>query len=196
MSEKIQISKINLNNGQLEGVPKNPRFIRDGKFELLKKSIEEDPEMIELRELIVVPLDDKYVCIAGNMRLRALRELGYKEAPCKVIDYDEKKLRAIATKDNIPYGEWDWDLVANEWDTDELSEWGFEVWQNNNHNELTEDDFDINEEFDPIGISSGIRNVKFIFDGDEEAESYLNSIRVEVKKIGAAWIVDLSTQSI
>jgi len=145
MSEKIQISKINLNNGQLEGVPKNPRFIRDGKFELLKKSIEEDPEMIELRELIVVPLDDKYVCIAGNMRLRALRELGYKEAPCKVIDYDDKKLRAIATKDNMPYGDWDWDLIANEWDTEELEEWGFEfpedVEEEEIHLEAGEDDY-------------------------------------------------------
>ena len=146
MSEKIQISKINLNNGQLEGVPKNPRFIRDGKFELLKKSIEEDPEMIELRELIVVPLDDKYVCIAGNMRLRALRELGYKEAPCKVIDYDDKKLRAIATKDNMPYGDWDWDLIANEWDTDELEEWGFEfpedIEEEEIHLEAGEDDYE------------------------------------------------------
>jgi len=136
MSEQIPISKINLNNGQLKGVPKNPRFIRDGKFDLLKKSIEEDPEMIELRELIVVPLEDKYVCIAGNMRLRALRELGYKEAPCKVIDYDDKKLRAIATKDNMPYGDWDWDLIANEWDTAELEEWGFEFPEDEQDEEI------------------------------------------------------------
>lgn len=145
MTEKIQLSKINLNNGQLKGVPKNPRFIRDDKFEHLKKSIEEDPEMIELRELIIVPFEEKYVCIAGNMRLRALRELGYKEAPCKVIDYDDKKLRAIATKDNMPYGDWDWDLITNEWDTAELEEWGFEfpedIEEEQVHLEAAEDDY-------------------------------------------------------
>ena len=176
MNQKIQLSKINLNNGQVEGVPKNPRFIKDDKFERLKKSIQEDPEMIELRELIVVPHEDKYVCIAGNMRLRALRELGYKEAPCKVIDYDNLKLRAIATKDNIPYGEWDWDLVANEWNTDELSEWGLDLqdWHN-----ISEEDLD--DEFTlPEGERDPFKQMTITL-ADEQAEFIENAIS-DIKK--------------
>ena len=176
MNQKIQLSKINLNNGQLEGVPKNPRFIKDDKFERLKKSIKEDPEMIELRELIVVAHEDKYVCIAGNMRLRALRELGYKEAPCKVIDYENKKLRAIATKDNIPYGEWDWDLVANEWNTDELSEWGLDLqdWHN-----ISEEDLD--DEFTlPEGERDPFKQMTITL-ADEQAEFIENAIS-DIKK--------------
>jgi len=176
MNQKIQLSKINLNNGQLEGVPKNPRFIKDDKFERLKKSIQEDPEMIELRELIVVPHEDKYVCIAGNMRLRALRELGYKEAPCKVIDYDDKKLRAIATKDNIPYGEWDWDIIANNWDTTEFNEWGLDLqdWHN-----ISEEDLD--DEFTlPEGERDPFKQMTITL-ADEQAEFIENAIS-DIKK--------------
>jgi len=200
MNQKIQLSKINLNNGQLEGVPKNPRFIRDDKFEHLKKSIEEDPEMIELRELIVVPHEDKYVCIAGNMRLRALRELGYKEAPCKVIDYDDKKLRAIATKDNIPYGEWDWDLVANEWNTDELNSWGMEIWEPEkdvDYSILDEEDVDdelsemadgvkkaIQIEFEPDHYEEAYELVKFWRDQDAYVgKMILDFLKAEKQKL-------------
>lgn len=124
--ERLGISKLLNNNGQIEGVPKNPRFIRDQKYAKLKQSIIDDPEMLELRECIVYPYGDKFVVLCGNMRLRACKELGYKEIPCKILptDTSAKKMRAIADKDNLNYGEWDWDIMANEWDKEELEEWG------------------------------------------------------------------------
>ena len=104
-SVKIPISKLLVNNGQIKDVPKNPRLIKDAKFEKLKQSIQDDPEMLELRELLVYPFEDKYVVLGGNMRLRACKELGYTEMECKVIPEDTpaKKLRAIVQKDNIGF---------------------------------------------------------------------------------------------
>ena len=127
----IPLSKIESNKGQIEGLPKNPRLIKDGKFEALKKSIEQDPEMTALRELLVIEHNGKYVIIGGNMRYRAMKDLGIKEAPCKVIpaDTDVEKLKAYTIKDNAGYGEWDWDDLANEWCDEPLSDWGVDVWQ-------------------------------------------------------------------
>lgn len=83
----IKIKDLATNDGQIEGLPKNPRQIRDHRYEKLKKSIEDAPEMLKLRELLVYPIDGgKFVVIGGNMRLRACKELGYKTLPCKVLD--------------------------------------------------------------------------------------------------------------
>ena len=145
----VKISELSLNAGQIEGLPANPRFIRDERYAELVKSIQDDPEMIELRELIVYPLEKKYIVICGNMRLRALRELGHKSAPCKVLDVATplKKLKAYAIKDNISFGEHDWDALANGWDGDELAEWGLHVpgWEGGKQ-EAQEDDYEIPEE--------------------------------------------------
>lgn len=127
--KEIQITKIKNNTGQIEGLPQNPRLIKDDRFKKLVKSIEDHPEMLELRELIVYPFDKSYIVIGGNMRLRAMQELKYKKAPCKVLDKDisPEKLRAYAIKDNVGYGDDDWDLLSNEWDLEELKDWGLEV---------------------------------------------------------------------
>ena len=130
--EKIKISKILLNEGQLQekGLPRNPRFIRDERFEALKKSIQDDPEMLSLRELIVYPIGaDKYITIGGNMRLRACRDLGYKEMICKVLPPDTPmaKLRAYIIKDNEAFGQNDWDVLANEFEIEELKDFGFDT---------------------------------------------------------------------
>lgn len=130
--EKIKISKILLNEGQLQekGLPRNPRFIRDERFEALKKSIQDDPEMLSLRELIVYPIgEDKYITIGGNMRLRACRDLGYKEMICKVLPPDTPmaKLRAYIIKDNEAFGQNDWDVLANEFEIEELKDFGFDT---------------------------------------------------------------------
>lgn len=125
----LSTSLLDFNKGQLQGLPKNPRFFRDFRYEAMKKSIEESPEMLELRELIVFPMPDgRYVVVCGNLRLRACRELGYKELPCKVLDAgtDVRKLREYATKDNVSFGENDLDVMDNEWDKAELQEWGVE----------------------------------------------------------------------
>ena len=126
----LSIDLLESNEGQIEGLPKNPRIIRDEKFEALKRSIEEDPEMLELREVMVYPYKGKYVAIGGNMRLAALRELGYTEVPCKIIpeNTDVSKLRAYTIKDNNGYGEWQWDmLLEDDWDLNELENWGMDV---------------------------------------------------------------------
>ena len=130
-SVMLPLSKIESNRGQIDGLPKNPRLIRDEKFNKLKKSIEEDIEMTALRELLVIEHDGKYVIIGGNMRFRAMQDLGIKEAPCKIIpaDTDVEKLKAYTIKDNAGFGEWDWDDLANEWGEEPLSDWGVDVWQ-------------------------------------------------------------------
>jgi hypothetical protein len=123
----LPITKLVSNSGQIAGVPKNPRTIKDARFNALKKSIEDAPEMLSLRELIVVPFGDKFVTICGNMRLSAARDLGMKSMPCKVLaeDTPAEKMREYAMKDNIAFGEDDIDLILSEWDEEELTEWGF-----------------------------------------------------------------------
>ena len=110
-SVKLKLSAIEPNKGQIEGLPKNPRFIKDAKFKKLVQSIEEHPEMTAMRELLVYPLDNgKYIIIGGNMRYRAMKELGIKEAPCKVIPQDTtiEQLQSYTLKDNSGYGERRW----------------------------------------------------------------------------------------
>lgn len=126
--KNIPITKLVSNSGQIAGVPKNPRTIKDARFNALKKSIEDALEMLSLRECIVVPYGDKFVTICGNTRLSAARELGMKSMPCKILgeDTSAEKLREYARKDNIAFGEDDIDLTLAEWDSEELAEWGFE----------------------------------------------------------------------
>lgn len=132
----LNLDALELNEGQLKGVPKNPRFIRDEKFQDLKKSIQESPEFLRANTLKVYQLrNGKYIVIGGNMRLRACRELLMKEVPCYVFPKSTtmKKLREYALKDNMAYGQIDWDDIANEWDAEELEEWSFDMpegWEN------------------------------------------------------------------
>lgn len=127
--QNIKLSKIVENKGQIDGLPRNPRQIKDEKYKLLKKSIEDDPEMLELRELLVYPHNNKFVVIGGNMRLKALRELGVAECPCKVIPEETpiEKLRAYTIKDNNSFGDYDYDLLGNDWEVDELLDWGCDL---------------------------------------------------------------------
>lgn len=95
----------------------------------MKKSVQDSPEMLELRELIVYPYPEgRYVIVCGNLRCRACRELGYTKLPCKILDVNTppKKLREYASKDNVSFGENDQDIIDNEWDKSELQEWGME----------------------------------------------------------------------
>lgn len=127
--QKINISRLHLNTGQIKDVPKNPRFIKDERYQALKKSIADDPEMLDLREIVAYDNDGELVIVMGNMRYRAMKELGFKEAPVKVLPKETKaaKLRAYILKDNISFGQDDWDLLANEWDVEELQDFGLEV---------------------------------------------------------------------
>ena len=130
-AQDIKLYQLRNNAGQIEGLPGNPRLIKDDRFKKLVKSLQDDPEMLSLRELIVFPHNDTFVVIGGNMRLKALRELGYTEAPCKVLPEDThiEKLKAIALKDNSSFGDYDYEALANEWDAQLLADCGIEVWQ-------------------------------------------------------------------
>ena len=109
--------------------PKNPRIIKDGKFQKLIKSIQEFPDMLNKRPLIVfTDVDNKYVVLGGNMRLKACKEIGLKEIPIIVADeWTEEQKNEFLIKDNVGFGEWDWDQLANEWDAELLNDWGLNV---------------------------------------------------------------------
>lgn len=128
-SVMLKISKLEVNKGQIDGLPSNPRVIKDAKFRKLVKSIEENPEMTSLREILVYPHGGKYVAIGGNMRLKALIELGYKEAPCKIIPSDAtvEQLKAYTIKDNSGYGDWEFNMLSREWDLQLLDDCAIEI---------------------------------------------------------------------
>jgi hypothetical protein len=175
--------------------PTNPRIIKDNKFKKLVKSIEEFPQMLELRPIVV---DSNMVVLGGNMRLKACLAAGLKEVPIIVADQltDEQKAEFII-KDNVGFGEWDWDMLANQWDNVKLEDWGMDVWlQGTDINELVEDDLNLTEVFDPIGASAGMQRVVFLFDGMEEAESYLNSQKIKYKKMNMAWQVNMTSKEL
>lgn len=125
----LSLSKLELNTGQIDGLPANPRIIKDHKYDQLKKSIEDDPEMLELREIIVIPLEKIFVVVAGNQRTSICKELGYKKVKCKILPADTPpdKLRAIALKDNVNYGEWDWQEMETNWDFTEMKDFGLNI---------------------------------------------------------------------
>jgi hypothetical protein len=189
-SQLIQISKLKNNDGQIPDVPKNPRFIKDTRFEKLVKSLQDNPEMLSARELLVYQYENQFIVIGGNMRLRAAKELGYKELPCKVLtDLTSEQIRAIVIKDNISFGSDDWESLSNEWDSLELEEWGMEVPNFVNTleiNQMTENELDFTEEFDPIGESKGLVRLVVIFDGMIEAKDWIdkNVPELEYKKKG------------
>ena len=116
--KKVKIEEIKPN-------PNNPRIIKDEKFKKLVKSIQELPEMLDIRPIVV---NDDMVVLGGNMRLKACKAAGIKEvAIIKASELTEEKQREFIIKDNIGYGEWDWDMIANDWDAEELNEWGLDI---------------------------------------------------------------------
>jgi len=121
--KKVKISEIKTN-------PKNPRLIKDDKFRKLVKSIQEFPQMLELRPIVV---DENNIVLGGNMRLKACIEVGVKEIfIVQANDLTEQQKDEFIVKDNVGFGEWDWDILANEWDADKLGEWGltFPIYDN------------------------------------------------------------------
>jgi DNA modification methylase len=145
-AQSIKISLLVSNTGQIPGLPKNPRLIKDEKYLKLIQSLKDDPEMLELRELIVFPFEGKYVVIAGNMRLKAMSELKYTDAPCKVLDAGTpvEKLKAYTIKDNIGYGDHAWEELQSDWDVQQLEDWGLDIPQQFKvEPEAEEDDYEM-----------------------------------------------------
>lgn len=191
-TKQIPLSKLHLNTGQIKDVPKNPRFIKDERFAALKKSIEDDPEMLNLRELVAYDNNGELVVILGNMRYRAMKELGYKDAPVKVLptETEAKKLRAYIQKDNIAFGQNDWDLLGNEWDVTELEDFGLECdfltdldidkGNENTMDNVQEDDFDPDSvQEDEIEVKLGdifqLGNHRLMC-GDSTKEEFVNAL--------------------
>lgn len=126
----IELTQLEPNDGQLNGLPANPRQITESKMELLKQNIQQYPEMLTLRGLMVYPLDNgKYIIIGGNMRYHAMQKLGFKTAPVIIIPKETtiEQLKAYSVIDNNGFGKWDWDMLANEWDAAQLTSWGVDL---------------------------------------------------------------------
>ena len=105
---------------EIKSNPNNPRVIKDDKFAKLVQSLKDLPEMANVRPIVCNP---DMIVLGGNMRLKAMKEAGWKEAPVEVVDWDEDKQRQFIIKDNVGFGEWDWEMLANEWDAEQLEEW-------------------------------------------------------------------------
>ena len=137
--QKVKINAIKTN-------PKNPRLIKDDKFKKLVKSIQEFPQMLELRPIVV---DENNIILGGNMRYKACIEAGLKEIYIlKAEDLTEQQKDEFIVKDNVGFGEWDWDILANEWNTDKLQDWGLDLPLDVSVQELEaeEDDYEIPNE--------------------------------------------------
>ena len=120
---EMKIKKVSITEVKPNG--SNPRIIKDAKFKQLVQSIQEFPEMLELRPIIV---NADMVILGGNMRYKACMDAGIKEIPIMIADsLDEAKQKEFIVKDNVGFGEWDWDVLANEWDVEELAHWGLDL---------------------------------------------------------------------
>jgi hypothetical protein len=121
---KVEIRKQKVS--ELKNHEDNPRIIKDKKYKELLKSIEEFGEMLDIREIVV---DENNVVLGGNMRLKALQELGIKNVTVKkVTGLNERQKKEFVIKDNVSFGEWNWDNLANSWENEDLNNWGLEVW--------------------------------------------------------------------
>ena len=170
--ESLPISKVRPNSD-------NPRYIKDEKFKKLVQSLRDFPEMANVRPIVV---NTEMVVLGGNMRLKAMQEAGWSEVPVQVVDWSEEKQREFIIKDNVGFGEWDWDELANTWDAEELKDWGLDVWQPEeevDYSILDEEDVDdqlqdmadgvkkaIQIEFEPDHYDEAYELVKFWRDQD------------------------------
>jgi len=169
MKQQIKISEV-------KGNPSNPRIIKNDKFLKLVKSIQEFPEMLKLRPIVV---DEDMVVLGGNMRLKASKAAGLKEVWIEVAEgLTEEQKKEFVVKDNVGFGEWEWDMLANEWDSVELAEWGLDVWPN-------EDDVKEPEDM----LSKNIKAPAYEPKNEKPIESELfneDKTKELIKKIGLA----------
>ena len=160
ITKVLKLSKVKPN-------PDNPRFIRDKQYNKLVNSITKSSWMVFLRPIIV---NDDMTVLGGNMRLRACKEAGLKEVPViQASNLSENQQREFIVKDNVGFGEWDWDMLANEWDSTDLDNWGLDSWQNM-------DDIETSNEFSlPSGDKEPFQQMTFTL-ADEQADQIKNAI--------------------
>ena len=175
--EKVSISSITENAA-------NPRTINKHKFQKLVNSVKEFPEMLSLRPIIV---NKDNVILGGNMRYKACKELGLKEVYIiQAADLDDKQAQEFIVKDNVGFGEWDWSILANEWDNIKLGDWGMDVWQPEK-----EVDYSILEDIDlgstledkTSAVKRGIV-IEFEAENYDEANDLITQARKEGKNVG------------
>jgi hypothetical protein len=159
MIQKVKINEVKAN-------PNNPRIIKDDKFAKLVKSIKEFPDMLNVRPIVV---NKDMVVLGGNMRLKAIKEAGYKEVAIEIVDWTEQQQKEFIVKDNVGYGEWDWSDLANNWDSDQLEEWGLDI-------PGFSDVEDLGENFSlPDGDKAPFQQMTFTL-ADEQATQIKNAI--------------------
>jgi len=163
MIKKVKVTEV-ISNAN------NPRLIKDDKFRKLVKSIQEFPDMLNVRPLVV---NKDMVVLGGNMRLKAIKEAGIKEINIEIVDWSEDKQKEFIIKDNASFGEWDWSDLANNWDSEELTDWGVDIIGFSNVQDLGED-FSL-----PNGDKSPFQQMTFTL-ADEQAEQIKNAIE-EIK---------------
>lgn len=184
----IDITRLEYNDGQLEGISKNPRYLKESEHDKLKKSLTDSPEFLEYKPLMVYAMDNgNYVTICGNMRLRVANELrldGHSEfdtIPCVILKADTpiEKIKEYAIKDNVQAGNWDWDELANgEWETDDLQNWGVDCSFLN----TDEDDTDIDELFeDAQNTESKVKDIKLSVHIPQELKDKVDEIKEILK---------------
>jgi len=165
----MKLSKIKPN-------PNNPRIIKDDKFKKLVKSINDFPKMMALRPIVV---DENFIVQGGNMRLKALQEIGFKDIPDEwvkqVSDLNEDEKKQFIIKDNVGFGEWDWDDLANNWDAEQLKEWGLDIPNFVNDSDEFGTEFSL-----PEGDKAPFQQMTFTL-ADEQATQIKNAIE-EIKR--------------
>lgn len=190
MWKKVKISEVKLN-------PNNPRIIKDDKFAKLVRSIQELPEMLEIRPIVV---NADMVILGGNMRLKACKEAGLKEVPIIVADnLTEEQQREFLIKDNVSGGEWDFEMLANEWDVEQLEDWGLDVPAVKDLNE--QDLFDIEIPFYTPSETQPEINELANLDKTKSLIEKINLLEVdnelkEILKIRASFFTDFNFQKI
>lgn len=186
--QMIDITKLEYNEGQIEGLSKNPRYLKESEHDKLKKSLTDSPEFLEYKPLMVYAMDNgNYVTICGNMRLRVANELrldGHSEfdtIPCVILKANTpiEKIKEYAIKDNVQAGNWDWDELANgEWETDALQDWGVDCSFLN----TDENDTDIDELFeDAQNTESKTKDIKLSVHIPQELEDKVDEIKEIIK---------------
>jgi len=177
MKQQLKINKIKTNKD-------NPRLIKGDKFKKLVKSIKEFPEMLKLRPIVV---DEDMIVLGGNMRLKASKEAGLKEVWIEIAEgLTEEQKKEFIVKDNVAFGEWDWDSLGNEWDNIKLGEWGMDVWQPEQAVDYSVlDDLDLGNTLqDKIdGVKRAIQ-IEFEPEHYDEAAELINNARKEGKNVG------------
>ena len=165
--QKLKISEVKLN-------PNNPRLIKDDKFTKLVQSIKDFPEMLEIRPIVV---NSDMVVLGGNMRLKACKEAGLKEVPIIIADnLSEEQQREFLIKDNVSGGEWDFEMLAEDWDVEQLEDWGLGVWHNDELSNLNEyEGLDAESKLDKF-LNSELKRMFLVYDNDtfENVISWFN----------------------